>query len=343
MALDVRLAPQWTDAPPLPGELQVEVTSACNLRCAMCLVAYRPPVNKITGAMRPELFGSLLDSLPDLRRVTLQGLGEPLLSPYLMTLIQDAKARGVAAGFNSNATLLSTRVADELVAAGLDWLHVSVDGATADTYEGIRDGGRFNRVVDNLAGLVRAKRRAGSATPHVRVVCVAMRRNVAELPELVGLLARIGVDELRVQNLSHTFSDTDPAGQYAPIRAFTAAEALWTGADQDAAREAFAAARRAADRHGLQLRLPELVASATPRRGGPGCSWPWDAAYITSTGVVQPCCMVMGDDRITLGHLREQTFPQIWHGAPYREFRRRLLGEHPPDVCRGCALYRDTF
>jgi radical SAM protein with 4Fe4S-binding SPASM domain len=343
MAVDAQPAQEWTDAPPLPGELQVEITSACNLRCAMCLVAYRPPVNKITGAMRPALFRSLLNSLPQLRRITLQGLGEPLLSPHLLTMVQDAKARGIAVGFNSNGTLLSSRVAGELVAAGLDWLHVSVDGATARTYEGIRDGGRFPRVVDNLAGLVKAKRRAGSATPHIRVVCVAMRRNVTELSALVELLAKIGVDELRVQNLSHTFSDTDPAGRYAAIRDFTAAEALWTGADRDAAEQAFAAARRAADRHGLRLRLPELVPSRPRDAGGPGCTWPWDATYITSTGVVQPCCMVMGDDRIALGQLGQQTFPQIWHGAPYRAFRRRLLGTDPPEVCRGCALYRHTF
>jgi radical SAM protein with 4Fe4S-binding SPASM domain len=343
MLVDTPSVQDPATAPPLPAELQVEVTSACNLRCAMCLVAYRAPVNKITGAMRPELFRSLVDSVPTLRRVTMQGLGEPLLSPYLMELIHHAKRRGVACGFNSNATLLSGRVAHDLVAVGLDWLHVSMDGASARTYEGIRAGSSLDRVVDNLAGLVEAKRHADSATPHVRVVFVSMRRNVAELPDLVHLLADIGVDELRVQNLSHTFSDTHPAGRYADIRAFAGSEALWTGVDRHAAEQAFVAARRAAEERGLRLRLPDLLPSAPSHDEPRGCGWPWDAAYVTSTGVVQPCCMVMGDDRIALGRLDEQTFPQIWHGEPYREFRRRLLGTDPPDVCRGCALYRGTF
>ncbi len=64
---------------------------------------------------------------------------------------------------------------------------------------------------------------------------------------------------------------------------------------------------------------------------------------MTSAGEVQPCCMVMGDDRVALGSLAGQTFAEIWHGEPYREFRRRLAGEEPPDVCRGCALYQRTF
>ncbi|MCW2639442.1 MAG: hypothetical protein JWP76_1748, partial [Dactylosporangium sp.] len=31
--MGVRKSPVWTDTPPLPAEMQVEITSACNLRC----------------------------------------------------------------------------------------------------------------------------------------------------------------------------------------------------------------------------------------------------------------------------------------------------------------------
>ncbi len=335
----------WVQAPPLPAELQLEITSACNLRCAMCLVRYRPPVNKLAGAMTLELYSRILAGVPGLRRLTLQGLGEPLLSPYLLEMVRIAKARGLTVGFNSNATLLTRRRSDELVAAGLDWLHVSLDGARAETYEAIRDGADFDTVLANLRGLVAAKRAAGRDAPWIRVVFVAMRRNVGELSELVRLLAVAGVNELRAQNLSHTFSDTDPAGRYAGIRDFTAAEALWTGGDRAAAERAFSAAAGQAKEYGLTLRLPSLDATepAPAGAGRPGCTWPWDAAYVTSQGVVQPCCMVMGDDRVALGNLAHQTFGEVWHGAAYQEFRRRLTTDDPPDVCRGCALYQRTF
>jgi radical SAM protein with 4Fe4S-binding SPASM domain len=301
-------------------------------------------VNKLAGAMTEDLFRQIVDEVPTLRRLTLQGLGEPLLSPYLLGMIRYAKARRVTVGFNSNATLLTRAKAEELLDAGLDWLHVSLDGARAGTYEGIRDGASFDTVVANLTSLVEAKRAAGRDQPWVRVVFVAMRRNVAELPELTRLLAGIGVDQLWVQNLSHTFSDADPAGVYREIRDYAEDQALWTGADRAAAEEAFAAARQAATATGIQLRLPRLAAAPAPEvHDGPGCSWPWDGAYVTSQGVVQPCCMVMGDDRVALGRLGEQTFPQIWHGEAYAQFRKRLAGDDPPEVCRGCALYRRTF
>ena len=328
-------------APPLPAALQVEVTSACNLRCAMCLVRYRPPVNKLAGALPLDLYRRLLDEVPPLRRLTLQGLGEPLLSPYLLDMIRLAKRNGVEVGFNSNATLLTRAKADALVATGLDWLHVSLDGARAGTFEAIRDGADFAKVVANLAGLVAAKRAAGGDKPWIRVVFVAMRRNVAELPELVELMGRVGVQEVRVQNLAHDFADTPDDGPYREIRDYTAAEALWTSADQAAATSSFAQARAAAREYGLEVRLPHLAASVAT---GGRCTWPWDAAYVTSAGVVQPCCMVMGDDRVALGDLNETSFPSIWAGPAYREFRARLASDdNPPDVCRGCALYQHTF
>jgi radical SAM protein with 4Fe4S-binding SPASM domain len=294
--------PVDVDDPPLPAHLQLEVTSACNLGCVMCLVRYRPPVNKLAGAMPLDLYRRLVDDVPTLKMLTLQGLGEPLLSPYLLDMMRIAVERRIRVGFNSNATLLTGRRSAELVDSRVDWLHVSLDGASAAAYEKIRD-------------------------------------NVDELPALVRLLGEIGVDELRVQNLSHSFSDTDPAGRYREIRDFTGDKALWAADDVTRVANAFAEARQIARGTGLRLRLPSLDAAD----GDGGCSWPWTAAYVTSGGVVQPCCMVMGDDRVVLGRLTERRFPEIWYGAAYREFRRRLAGDEPPEVCRGCSLYHRTF
>src|SRR5215211_4993145 len=93
--------------PPLPRSLQVEVTSSCNLRCPMCLVAYRPGQGRSTGALSLDAFRSLLDELPDVDDITLQGLGEPLLNPDLVEMVKLAKDRGAVVGFNTNGTVLT--------------------------------------------------------------------------------------------------------------------------------------------------------------------------------------------------------------------------------------------
>ncbi len=333
-----------TSAPALPRELQLEVTAACNLACTMCLVSYRPKVGKREGSMSYDMFRGLIDELPGLERLTLQGLGEPLLAPGIMDMIAYASSRGIAVGFNSNGQLLTPERSERLVASGLSWLCISVDGATAETYEAIRGGARFDRLERHVPALMGAIARHGTG-PDVSLVFVAMRRNIAELPGLVRLAARWGVPKVRVQNLSHSFDDTDPSGSYADIRRFAAEQALWTGSDHERAREAFDEARAVAAAVGCELRLPRLEEEAGPDGPGParGCDWPWRSAYVTHSGSVQPCCMVMGSDRVSLGTVDDTSFRTIWEGEAYGEFRARLESDDPPDVCRGCSLYRHVF
>lgn len=334
--------------PPLPTRLQVEVTAACNLACRMCIVAYRPPQSRVRATMTLARFEALLDEAPETREVVLQGIGEPLLCPDLVAMVRAAAARGIATGFNTNATLLTERKSRELVRAGLDWVCVSLDGATAETFEAIRHGARFARVVENLEALLRVRRSLASATPRVRVVFVAMRRNVHELPDVVQIAGRLGADECSVQNLSHSFDDVAADPAYRAIAAYARDEALWDPSAEPRVREAWAAARTVAAEHGLRLRLPPLDADAkadavSARPGAAGCDWPWSGAYVQHDGTVQPCCMIMGTGRAVLGNLATAPFAAVWHAAPYREFRRRLLVGPPPEVCEGCAYYRGAF
>jgi MoaA/NifB/PqqE/SkfB family radical SAM enzyme len=327
--------------PPMPEELQLEVTAACNLRCRMCLVRYRPPIDRVHGSLSLDDFRGIVDGNPSLKKLTLQGLGEPLLAPNLFDMIEYATARGIEVGFNTNATLLDGRRSERLVELGVSWVHVSVDGATAETFEHVRDGAKFDKVVANLRRLVQTRRRLGADLPRLQLNTVVMRRNVAELPDLVRLAADIGVDRMWVQQLSHDFSDADAGGDYDAIRAFTDAEALW-GSPLDAAA---AVARQL----GLDLRLPRTVDELEDRTSPqePGCDWPWRSAFVTADARVQPCCMVMGADRAVLGDLHDDSaggLAGVWHGDAYAEFRRRLLTpDDPPDVCRGCSQYRRVF
>lgn len=335
-----------TNAPPLPTELQVEVTGACNLACRMCLVRYRPKIGRTSGAMCFHTFKELIDALPGLEKLTLQGLGEPLLAPDIFRMIEYASLRrGIRMGFNTNGTLLTPAVSERLVRGGLDWLHVSVDGAIAETYEGVRDGASFERVRANVQTLADVKRRLGADRPALQIVFVAMRRNVRELPDLLRLVAEWGAESLWVQNLSHSFSDTDPSGAYREIREFAAEEALWREPDGEV-EAIFDDARALGDELGVDVRLPRLEEPPPAARepGTPGCHWPFESAYVTHDGKVQPCCMVMGADRAVLGRLDDADFKAIWTGRAYQDFRAGLLGDvNPPEVCAGCSLYRRVF
>ena len=330
-------------APARPRELQVEVTGACNLRCRMCLVSYAPALGRTSGSMDFATFKALVDELPDLEVVTMQGLGEPLLAPDFFQMLAYLAERRIRTGFNTNGTLLTRRRAERIVRLGVEWLHISLDGATAATYEGIRHRASFELVKANVEGLLEVMREQGAEKPTLELVFVAMRRNVGELCDVVRLAAEWGVPKLWVQNLSHSFSDTDPAGAYREIREYAEAEALWAERDERAAR-AFGDAEALAGELGVALRLPRLEEPEDGRKAGtPGCGWPFRSSYVTHDAKVQPCCAVMGADRAVLGDARKDGFATVWASEPYRTFRERLLTDDPPEVCVGCSLYRRVF
>jgi MoaA/NifB/PqqE/SkfB family radical SAM enzyme len=66
---------------------------------------------------------------------------------------------------NTNLTLLSERRAELCVKSGLAEIHVSLDGASAETFERIRVRARFERVARHLRNLMMPRARLGSELP----------------------------------------------------------------------------------------------------------------------------------------------------------------------------------
>src|SRR4051812_25251056 len=159
-----------SEAMQLPTFLQLEPVGQCNLRCQMCSIQFRqdgPPYGP-PAFMHWETFTGILDQFPQLQELHLQGLGEPMMHPRFFDMVTYAAERGIHVSTNSNFTLLTRARAQRAVQSGLEWAHVSIDGATAETYERIRVRSRLEKVVGNLAGLLEAKRQTASATPHLR-------------------------------------------------------------------------------------------------------------------------------------------------------------------------------
>ena len=259
--------------------------------------------------------------------------------------VKVASRRGIRVGFNTNGTLLDRERAASLLAAGVDWLHVSVDGATAETFEAIRHGAHHDVVVEHLRGLLALRRELGRVRPFVQLNTVAMRGNLHELAALVRLAADLGVDRLWFQGLSHDFRDVEQDPDFLQIRSWTDRNLP----DVDELRAATGEAARLAAELGLDVRFPadgdgDGEGDGAPRSAGePGCDWPWRSAYVTYDGRVQACCMLMGRDRGVMGSIGDTPFGELWRGEPYRDLREQLTTDEPPDMCAGCAVYRRRF
>lgn len=330
----------------LPTYVQVEPVGQCNLRCQMCPIQFRPdgPPYGPPAFMAFETFTRLIDQLPGLRTLHLQGLGEPMMHPRFFDMVAYAAARGIEVSTNSNLTLLNPPRAERCVTSGLAWLHISVDSATPETYARIRVRARLERVLENLAALVEARRRLASERPRLRLVAVVMRQNLHELPDLVRLAHAYTIETIHVQHLCHDFGESSLPAQYRPMREFVQQQTLLEE-DPERIEHFFKAARSVAAELGVALRLPRTRPRPHPP-GTPGrqrCDWPWTGAYLSYQGLAMPCCMVATPDRINFGNVARDGFATIWNGAAYERFRAELDSDEPPEICRSCAIYNGTF
>ena len=94
--------------------------------------------------------------------------------------------------------------AEAIVDAGVRTVAVSVDGITAETYESIRVGSRWHRLMECLRLLDEAKRKRFARHPRLRVIFTWMRSNFGELPGLPALAAGWGARELDVRFVTET-------------------------------------------------------------------------------------------------------------------------------------------
>jgi MoaA/NifB/PqqE/SkfB family radical SAM enzyme len=330
----------------LPTSLQIEPVGQCNLRCQMCAIQFRqdgPPYGPL-AFMPFEKFTSLIDTWTGLENLHLQGLGEPMMHPRFFDMVAYAAGKGIRVTTNSNLTLLNERRAAACVASGLDCLHVSIDGATAETYERIRVRSHLDKVVRNLGFLRDARARSDHGLPRVRMVMVLMRQNLHELPDLVRFAAEWEMEGLFVQHLCHDFGESSLPAHYRPMRDFVEAQTLLHD-DPARVERFFGAARDVAASLGVDLRLPRAEVRAHPP-GTPGparCDWPWKGPYVSYQGLSMPCCMVATPDRANFGSVADEGIAAIWQGEGYERFRDALASESPPEICRSCAIYNGTF
>ena len=318
-----------------PVEAYFEVANRCNSKCATCPLTFSP--QEAERQLSLADFTSLLDQLPDLKRAVLQGIGEPLLNRDLAAMIAELVRRGVYTVFNTNAALLTRRRQLELIDSGLDELRVSLDSSTPETYLQVRGIPAFDRVVANVGEMVRTRACVRSRTPRIGIWMTALRENVAELPYLVDLAARLGVDEVYVQRLVFWGQGLARSDQ-----------SVYRARDVDVDKTVAEAERRALV-HGIGFRGADaspprdgLLSATNEREPWRACSRPLRLAYVTAQGTALPCCIAPFTDApfdtLRLGNYLQDGVNAVWRGEAYQRFRQQLYSANPPACCRNCGI-----
>ena len=345
-------------------KLYVEITTACNLDCIMCVRrAWHEPIRSMERAVFGELMAQVA-ALPAPPTIHLSGYGEPMAHPHFLELVRLAKAAGAKVEATSNGTLLDERMAEALLDLDLDRLVVSLDGASAASFEGIRERGSFQQVIDNLHTLKRLRmqrtgRRGGRhANPQLALAFVAMRENVADLDKLPRLANQLGAWEILVSNLvPHTaeleqeilYSRSLTACAYRASRWVPSLSLPKLDYNSDTLAPIAGAFNSTAS-------LSVLGTSLSDRNDY--CRFAQEGfAAVRVDGEVSPCLSLLHDHpeyirgrrkdvtHYSFGNIKRQPLAEIWDSPVFASFREGVRAFHfsPCTTCGGCERFPFNF
>ena len=290
----------------MPISLSIEPTTACNLRCPECPSGLRS-FTRPTGKLSDALFEKIIDEMQDtLAYLLFYFQGEPFLHPQLLDWVRYAARRGIYTATSTNAHFLTDDVARRTVESGLDRLVISIDGTTQETYQAYRVGGKLEKVLAGTQNIVRWKKALRSRSPHVVFQFLVVRPNEHQVAEVQALVKRLGVDAVGLKT--------------AQIYDYEQGSDLMPTLPQ------YSRYRQTSDGT-YAIKNPLLN----------HCWKMWHSAVITWDGRVVPCCFDK-DAHHALGNVRERSFAEIWHSAPYQRFRQTLLRSRSEiDICQNCT------
>lgn len=319
--------------PTAPHFIALDLAGVCNFRCTTCVLDTRYPDPVLA---RWEVIEALADVLPEVSGVALGCNAEPMMHPEATAIAAwiRARTRGRMLVI-SNASHLDEERGAALLDTGLDELAVSLDGATAATFEAIRLRGDLAVVTRNVERVARRARAAGS--PALTVIFTSLRANLRELPAVLERAAEWGATRLVVNG-------------YEPYGEGRIGERLWRDErepERDADGESVAALFRAVAERGAALgvtvALPELV-----RRAASACSFV--TPVIGPQGAVSPCpALSYARDvplarpvhypRRVFGTIPERSFEAIWNDPAYVAFRAQAsCGTFGERACAECLV-----
>ena len=182
-------------------KIYVEPTNRCNLSCVTCI---RHSWDESFEDLAWPVYQVLIDGLadfPEVKTIAFAGFGEPLLHPRFPEMIRLAHANGLRTEMTSNAMLLTSSLAEQLIDAGLDQFTVSIDGTSNESHGAIRPGASLEEIMDNVHNLHLWSAKKCATPLRVGIEFVAMKSNIHQLPALQKIAENIRASYILVSNV----------------------------------------------------------------------------------------------------------------------------------------------
>lgn len=177
-----------------PSFVSIEPTNICNLQCPEC-----PTGNNSSTVEKGKISLELLQKIiPQLSKktifVNLYFQGEPFIHENLAELIRIISKHKMISSISTNAHFITKENAEAIVQSGLTKIIVSLDGYNQETYEIYRKNGSFEKVLQGLEYLKKAKETYKSNLPLIELQCLLFKHTEHHTSEIKAIGKKYSVD-----------------------------------------------------------------------------------------------------------------------------------------------------
>ena len=330
----------------LPGPWRITFDTNpddCNLNCIMCerFSVFAP---KGANKRRRMSFHIIEQVIPEaaplgLREVIPSTMGEPLLYYRFQSLIDLSREYSISLNVTTNGTWprFSPRHWAEALCPITTDVKISWNGASSETQERIMPGSKFERRLEDLISFISVRDEIASAGLNrcsVTLQCTFMESNLTELPDLIRLASKLGVDRVKGHHLwVHTEEMSDEN-----LRRSRDSRLRWNRTVEECKNMVGKNPKK--DGSIVKLvnftPLPELDSPSLPDSWI--CPFLGKEAWINAEGRFDPCC-APDSERQSLGHFGTVNEPgglmTIWNGETYSSLTQNCL-TYP--VCKKCNM-----
>lgn len=321
-------AVDWQGSSTAPFVVELDPTTRCNLSCPECISGSLLNQGEISVPRIKTLVGELIEA--KVRAVILIGGGEPLMHPAIEWVIRALGEAGVRVGITTNGLYIRKHL--DVIARYAQWVRVSMDAGTSETFNKLRPSrqGRslFDAALDNMRAYAKVKQgKLGysfmvySEGDHgFKGVTVAgnvkglarIKSNAGEIFRAAQIARDIGCDYFEIKPMYDV-------NHYSVLQDEAVADLV----------EAQLALAKTLETE--RFRVVEAVKLRATLRGMSNlepktyhrCAVAQLRTLITPSGVYV-CPYFRGAEDKRLGDVNAMSFPEMWHGTRREEVMRLL-------------------
>ena len=260
--------------------------------------------------------------------------GEPLLNKKTPDFIRTARRFLTRTSISTNLSVPFD--AEALVASGLDYLVMSIDGASANTYQKYRVDGDWELVLKNVTKLVEARNRLKSKTPYLVWQYLLFEHTLGEIDQAKQMAKQLGVDRINF-SIPYDVSKYDPTisvPETPPVQyeVFN----VQAGAQQQSAQNAMRDLHPIIDEHWERTWKSRYTGEMQSQEERSTCRWLYQDMVMDATGRILPCCFDPTKTPVSVfGSIDSDAFNTEKYIAS-RKYFAESKSPAPETVCPSC-------